>query len=399
MSEKFVYADHAATTAVTDTALAAMLPHFTRDYGNPSSLYRFAQEGKTHLEEARAQVAACLNAKPEEVYFTSGGTEADNWALRGVAELMALKGKKTGHIITTAIEHHAILHTAQWLEKQGYEVTYLPVDGDGLVDPANLEQAIRPDTILISVMAANNEIGTIQPIAEIGAIARAHKVLFHTDAVQAVGHIPVDVEAWNVDLLSLSGHKFGGPKGIGALYMKKPLRLPALIQGGGQEKGRRSGTENVPGAVGMAAALKEAVDHLPEESARLAALRDKLIAGLSKLPYTRLTGHPVKRLPGTASFVFEGVEGEALLLHLDAKGICASSGSACSSASLDPSHVLLSIGLPHAIAHGSLRLSLGAENTEEDVDYILKEVPAVVAYLREMSPVWDKEAQKPTWEL
>ena len=399
MSEKFVYADHAATTAVTDTALAAMLPHFTRDYGNPSSLYRFAQEGKTHLEEARAQVAACLNAKPEEVYFTSGGTEADNWALRGVAELMALKGKKTGHIITTAIEHHAILHTAQWLEKQGYEVTYLPVDGDGLVDPANLEQAIRPDTILISVMAANNEIGTIQPIAEIGAIARAHKVLFHTDAVQAVGHIPVDVEAWNVDLLSLSGHKFGGPKGIGALYMKKPLRLPALIQGGGQEKGRRSGTENVPGAVGMAAALKEAVDHLAQESARLSALRDKLIAGLSALPYTRLTGHPVKRLPGTASFVFEGVEGEALLLHLDAKGICASSGSACSSASLDPSHVLLSIGLPHAIAHGSLRLSLGAENTEEDVDYILKEVPAVVAYLREMSPVWDKEAQKPTWEL
>ena len=399
MSEKFVYADHAATTAVTDTALAAMLPHFTRDYGNPSSLYRFAQEGKTHLEEARAQVAACLNAKPEEVYFTSGGTEADNWALRGVAELMALKGKKTGHIITTAIEHHAILHTAQWLEKQGYEVTYLPVDGDGLVDPANLERAIRPDTILISVMAANNEIGTIQPIAEIGAIARAHKVLFHTDAVQAVGHIPVDVEAWNVDLLSLSGHKFGGPKGIGALYMKKPLRLPALIQGGGQEKGRRSGTENVPGAVGMAAALKEAVDHLAQESARLSALRDKLIAGLSVLPYSRRTGHPVKWLPGTASFVFEGVEGEALLLHLDAKGICASSGSACSSASLDPSHVLLSIGLPHAIAHGSLRLSLGAENTEEDVDYILKEVPAVVAYLREMSPVWDKEAQKPTWEL
>ena len=399
MAERFIYADHAATTAVTDTALAAMLPHFTRDYGNPSSLYRFAQEGKTHLEEARAQVAACLNAKPEEIYFTSGGTEADNWALRGVAELMALKGKKTGHIITSAIEHHAILHTAQYLEKQGYEVTYLPVDQDGLVDPANLEAAIRPDTILISVMAANNEIGTIQPIAEIGAIARAHKVLFHTDAVQAVGHIPVDVEAWNVDLLSLSGHKFGGPKGIGTLYMKKPLRLPALIQGGGQEKGRRSGTENVPGAVGMAAALKEAVDRLPEESARLAALRDKLIDGLSKLPYTSLTGHPVKRLPGTASFVFEGVEGEALLLHLDAKGICASSGSACSSASLDPSHVLLSIGLPHAIAHGSLRISLGADNTQEDVDYMLKEVPAVVAYLREMSPVWDKEAQKPTWVL
>ena len=399
MAERFIYADHAATTAVTDTALAAMLPHFTRDYGNPSSLYRFAQEGKTHLEEARAQVAACLNAKPEEIYFTSGGTEADNWALRGVAELMALKGKKTGHIITSAIEHHAILHTAQYLEKQGYEVTYLPVDREGLVDPAAVEGAIRPDTILISIMAANNEIGTIQPIAEIGAIARAHKVLFHTDAVQAVGHIPVDVEGWNVDLLSLSGHKFGGPKGIGALYMRKPLRLPALIQGGGQEKGRRSGTENVPGAVGMAAALKEAVDHLPEESARLTALRDKLIAGLSKLPYTSLTGHPSKRLPGTASFVFEGVEGEAPLLHLDAKGICASSGSACSSASLDPSHVLLSIGLPHAIAHGSLRLSLGPDNTEEEVDYILKEVPAVVAYLREMSPVWDKKAQKPTWEL
>ncbi len=399
MRDTMIYADHAATTAVTDTALTAMLPHFTRDYGNPSSLYRFAQEGKTHLEQARAQVAACLNTRPEEIYFTSGGTEADNWALRGVAELMALKGKKTGHIITSAIEHHAILHTAEYLEKQGYEVTCLPVDRDGLVDPAAVEAAIRPDTILISVMAANNEIGTIQPIAEIGAIARAHKVLFHTDAVQAVGHIPVDVEAWNVDLLSLSGHKFGGPKGIGALYMKKPLRLPALIQGGGQEKGRRSGTENVPGAVGMAAALKEAVDHLPEEMARLSALRDRLIAGLSALPYASLTGHPVKRLPGTASFVFEGVEGEALLLHLDAKGICASSGSACSSASLDPSHVLLAIGLPHAIAHGSLRLSLGAENTGEDVDTILREVPAAVAYLREMSPVWDKETQRPTWEL
>ena len=399
MSEKLIYADHAATTAVTDTALAAMLPHFTRDFGNPSSLYRFAQEGKTHLEQARAQVAACLNAKPEELYFTSGGTEADNWALRGVAELMALKGKKTGHIITSAIEHHAVLHTAQYLEKQGYEVTYLPVDGDGLVDPAAVEAAIRPDTILISIMAANNEIGTVEPIAEIGAIARAHNVLFHTDAVQAVGHIPVDVEAWNVDLLSLSGHKFGGPKGVGALYMRKPLRLPALIQGGGQEKGRRSGTENVPGAVGMAAALKEAVDKLPQESARLSALRDKLMAGLTALPYAKSTGHPTKRLPGTASFVFEGVEGEALLLHLDAKGICASSGSACSSASLDPSHVLLAIGLPHAVAHGSLRLSLGPDNTEEEVDYILNEVPAVVAYLREMSPVWDKEAQKPTWEL
>ncbi|MBM6925917.1 cysteine desulfurase NifS [Pseudoflavonifractor phocaeensis] len=399
MSRHMIYADHAATTAVTDTALKAMLPHFTTAYGNPSSLYRFAQEGKSDLEMARAQVAACLNAKAEEIYFTSGGTEADNWALRGVAQLMALKGKRTGHIITSAIEHHAVLHTAQYLEKQGWSITYLPVDGDGLVDPAAVETAIRPDTILISVMAANNEIGTIQPIAEIGAIARAHQILFHTDAVQAVGHIPVDVEAWNVDLLSLSGHKFGGPKGIGALYVKKSLRLPALIQGGGQEKGRRSGTENVPGAVGMAAALKEAVEHMPEESARLAALRDKLIAGLEGLPYTRLTGHREKRLPGTASFVFEGVEGEALLLHLDARGICASSGSACSSASLDPSHVLLAIGLPHAVAHGSLRLSLGRDNTQADVDAMLNEIPDVVAYLREMSPVWDRDAEKPTWEL
>ena len=399
MKHTMIYADHASTTALSPKALEAMLPYFTQNYGNPSSLYAFGQQAKSDLEEARAAVARCLNARPEEIYFTSGGTEADNWALRGVAELMALKGRKTGHIITTAIEHHAILHTAQYLEKNGYEVTYLPVDGDGMVDPAAVEAAIRPDTILISVMAANNEIGTIEPIAEIGAIAKAHKVLFHTDAVQAVGHIPVDVEAWNVDLLSLSGHKFGGPKGVGVLYMRKPLRLPPLIHGGGQEKGRRSGTENVPGAVGLAAALTEAVENLPAESARLAALRDKLMAGLSTLPYTRATGSLTHRLPGTASFVFEGVEGEALLLHLDARGICASSGSACSSASLDPSHVLLSIGLPHAIAHGSLRISLGPDNTEADVDYLLKEVPAVVNYLREMSPVWDKEAQKPTWVL
>ena len=399
MKHTMIYADHASTTALSPKAMEAMLPYFTQNYGNPSSLYAFGQQAKSDLEEARAAVARCLNAKPEEIYFTSGGTEADNWALRGVAELMALKGRKTGHIITTAIEHHAILHTAQYLEKNGYDVTYLPVDGDGMVDPAAVEAAIRPDTILISVMAANNEIGTIEPIAEIGAIAKAHKVLFHTDAVQAVGHIPVDVEAWNVDLLSLSGHKFGGPKGVGVLYMRKPLRLPPLIHGGGQEKGRRSGTENVPGAVGLAAALTEAVENLPAESVRLAALRDKLMAGLSVLPYTRATGSLTHRLPGTASFVFEGVEGEALLLHLDARGICASSGSACSSASLDPSHVLLSIGLPHAIAHGSLRISLGPDNTEADVDYMLKEVPAVVSYLREMSPVWDKEAQKPTWEL
>ena len=396
---RFIYADHAGTTALSRTALAAMTPYFTEQYGNPSSLYRFGQEAKADLEQARADIAACIGAKAEEIFFTSGGTEADNWALKGVAELMALKGKTTGHIITSAIEHHALLHTAQHLEKQGYAVTYLPVDELGRVSPADVEAAIRPDTVLISIMAANNEIGTIQPVAEIGAVARKHKVLFHTDAVQAVGHIPVDVEAWNVDLLSLSAHKFQGPKGVGALYVRRPLRLPPLLHGGGQEKGRRSGTENVPGVIGMAAALKEAVAHLEAEGARLSALRDRLIDGLTRLPYTRLTGDPENRLPGTASFVFEGVEGEALLLHLDAKGICASSGSACSSASLDPSHVLLAIGLPHAIAHGSLRLSLGADNTDADVDAMLEAVPEVVAYLRNMSPVWDAAEQKPTWVL
>ena len=392
---RIVYADHAATTALSDTALKAMLPYFNQSYGNPSSLYSFAQQAKSDLEAARAQVAACLNAQPEEIYFTSCGSESDNWALRGVAEQKKDKGR---HIITSAIEHHAILHTARYLEKQGFEVTYLPVDGQGRVDPAAVKAALRPDTILISIMTANNEIGTIEPIAEIGAIAREAGVLFHTDAVQAVGHIPVDVQAWKVDLLSLSGHKFRGPRGMGALYVRKGVRLPPLMFGGGQEKGRRAGTENVAGAVGLAAALREATDGLAAESARLSALRDKLAAGLGRIPYSRLTGDPVNRLPGTASFVFEGVEGEALLL-LDARGICASSGSACSSASLDPSHVLLAIGLPHAIAHGSVRLTLGAENTEEDVAYLLQEVPRVVQYLREMSPVWDKAAGKPTWEL
>ena len=394
---RFIYADHAGTTAMSQTALAAMTPYFTEQYGNPSSLYRFGQEAKADLERARADIAACIGAKPEEIFFTSGGTEADNWALKGVVELMALKGKTTGHIITSAIEHHALLHTAQHLEKQGYAVTYLPVDAQGWVDPAAVQAALRPDTVLISIMAANNEIGTIQPVAEIGAVARKHKILFHTDAVQAVGHIPVDVEVWNVDLLSLSAHKFQGPKGVGALYVRRPLRLPPLLHGGGQEKGRRSGTENVPGVIGMAAALKEAVAQLEAEGARLSALRDRLISGLTRLPHTRLTGDPANRLPGTASFVFEGVEGEALLLHLDARGICASSGSACSSASLDPSHVLLAIGLPHAIAHGSLRLSLGADNTDADVDAMLEAVPEVVAYLRNMSPVWDAAEQKPTW--
>lgn len=394
---RFIYADHAATTRLSRRALEAMMPYFQDDYGNPSSLYAFGQEAKSRLEEARSEVAAHLNAKPEEIFFTSGGTEADNWALKGAAELGAVKGKK--HIITSAIEHHAILHTAQYLEKQGFSVTYLPVDELGRVDPEAVKAAIRPDTALISIMAANNEIGTVEPIAEIGAAARAAGVLFHTDAVQAVGHIPVDVAAWGCDLLSFSGHKFGGPRGVGGLYVRKGLRLPPLVHGGGQEKGRRSGTENVAGAVGMAAALTESAADMEAEARRLAALRDRLLDGLGRLPYTKVTGDREHRLPGTASLVFEGVEGEALLLHLDAKGICASSGSACSSASLDPSHVLLSIGLPHAVAHGSLRLSLGADNTEADVDYLLKEVPAVVSYLREMSPVWDKAAQRPTWDL
>lgn len=393
---RFVYADHAATTSLSPKALAAMTPYFQQAYGNPSSLYAFGQQAKTDLDAARADIARCLNARPEEIFFTSGGTEADNWAVKGVAELRSGKGK---HIISTAIEHHAILHSLQHLEKQGFQVTYLPVDGLGRVDPAAVKAALRPDTILISVMAANNEIGTIEPITQIGAIAKEAGVLFHTDAVQAVGHIPVDVQAWGCDLLSLSGHKFHGPRGVGALYVRKGLRLPPLVHGGGQEKGRRSGTENVAGAAGMAAALVEAVERMPQESQRLSALRDRLIQGLTQIPCSRLTGDPAHRLPGTASFVFEGAEGEALLLHLDAKGICASSGSACSSASLDPSHVLLSIGLPHAVAHGSLRLSLGAENTDEDVDYLLREVPAVVEYLRKMSPVWDDKAQKPTWQL
>ena len=394
---RFLYADHAATTALSPRALEAMTPYFRDAYGNPSSLYTFGQQAKSDLDAARAEVARCLNAKPEEIFFTSGGTESDNWALKAVAELRGGKGR---HIITSAIEHHAILHTLEHLEKAlGFSVTYLPVDSLGRVDPQAVKAAIRPDTILITVMAANNEIGTIEPIAEIGAIAREAGVLFHTDAVQAVGHIPVDVSAWNCDMLSLSGHKFHGPRGVGALYVRRGLRLPPLIHGGGQEKGRRSGTENVAGAVGLAAALREAVDGLEARSVLLAARRDRLIEGLTRLPCSRLTGDPVYRLPGTASFVFEGVEGEALLLHLDAKGICASSGSACSSASLDPSHVLLAIGLPHEVAHGSLRLSLGEENTDEDVDYLLQAVPEVVEYLRNMSPVWDKAQQKPVWNL
>ena len=389
-----VYVDHAATTPLSLVAQEAMEPFWNQRFGNPSSLYRFGQDAKTDLGEARAVIARCLNAEPGEILFTSGGTEGDNWALKGVAELKRNKGR---HIITTAIEHHAILRTAQYLEKQGCEVTYLPVDRLGRISPQQVCDAIRPDTILISVMAANNEIGTIEPISEIGSIAKEKGILFHVDAVQAVGHIPVDVKAWGCDLMTFSAHKFYGPAGVGGLYMRKGIRLPPLIHGGGQEKGLRSGTENVAGAIGMAAALQESIEEMEKERPRLSALRDRLLDELSKLPYTQVTGDRECRLPGTASLVFEGVEGEALLLLLDARGIRASSGSACSSAALDPSHVLLAIGLPHEVAHGSLRLSLGRENTEEDVNYLLEQIPQVVNYLREMSPVWDASTQKPVW--
>ena len=382
-----IYADNAATTKLSPVALEAMMPYLTGEYGNPSSLYRFAGAARKALEEARADIAACLNAEPGEIVFTSGGTESDNWALRGVAEAL---GKRGRHILVSAIEHHAILHTAHWLKKQGFEVEELPVDGDGKVLPEKLEKAIRPDTILVSIMLANNEIGTIQPIKELAAIAHAHKAVFHTDAVQAVGHIPVDVKDLGVDLLSLSGHKFHGPRGTGVLYVKKGTPILPFIHGGGQEKNRRSGTENVAGVVGMAAALKEQTANMEKEADRLTALRDRLIAGLLKLPKSRLTGHPTDRLPSIASLVFECIEGESILLQLDARGICCSSGSACSSTSLEPSHVLLAIGLPHEIAHGSVRLSLGEDATEADVDAIIENLTQVVNNLRAMSPIWDE---------
>lgn len=383
---RFVYADHAATTRLSDKALTAMMPYLTEIYGNPSSLYRVGQQARAALEEAREKTATCLNARTDEIFFTSGGTESDNWALRGVFEARKARGK---HIIITAIEHHAILHTADELRRQGAEVTCLPVDAMGRVSPDDLRAALRPDTILVSVMAANNEVGTIQPIRELAAIAHENGTLFHTDAVQAAGHIPVDVKEWGVDLLSLSAHKFHGPRGVGVLYIKKGTPILPVIYGGGQEKGRRSGTENVAGVVGLAAALAEAVEKLPAEAARLAALRDKLIGGLLQIPASHLTGHPTERLPGLVSLVFECVEGESILLRLDGCGICASTGSACSSASLEPSHVLLAIGLPHELAHGSVRLSLGADTTEADADYILEHLPRVIAGLRAMSPLWD----------
>ncbi len=385
---KTIYADNAATTAMSDAALRAMMPYLKEVYGNPSSLHTAGQTAKEALERARADIGGCLNADPREIYFTSGGSESDNQAIRSCAENGAVKGKK--HIITTAFEHHAVLHTVKKLEKEGFEATYLGVGADGFVTAEQVKNAIRPDTALVTVMYANNEVGTIQPIREIGAVCRQAGVVFHTDAVQAVGHIPVDVKADNIDMLSLSAHKFHGPKGAGALYCRRGLPLKTFIEGGAQERGRRAGTENIGGICAMAEALKEACAGMKENTARLTALRDKIIDGLLKIPHSRLNGGRENRLPANVNMCFEGIEGEGLLLHLDARGICASSGSACTSGSLDPSHVLLALGLPHEIAHGSLRISLSEYNTEEDADAIIKAVPEVVKLLRDMSPVWDE---------
>lgn len=382
-----IYMDNAATTPVREEVLEAILPYFREYYGNASSVYAIAKESKKALERARAQVAAAIGAKPEEIYFTAGGSESDNMALRGVVNA---SGQEKKHIITTKIEHHAILHTAEYLEKKGVEVTYLGVDEFGCVSPAEVEQAIRPETILISVMFANNEIGTIQPIQEIGAIAKKHGILFHTDAVQALGHVPIDVDSMHIDLLSMSGHKLGAPKGIGAIYIRKGSRVAPLIFGGAQERKQRAGTENIPGIVGMGLAAELAVKEMDEMTEKLTALRDKLIGGiLEKIPHSRLNGHPEKRLPGNCNISFEFIEGESLLLLLDTLGVAASSGSACTSGSLDPSHVLMAIGLPHEVAHGSLRLTLDRDNTEEDVDFVLEKLPAIVQRLRDMSPVYE----------
>ena len=381
-----VYADNAATTQMSRAAIDAMLPYMETVYGNPSSLHSVGQQAAEALQNARERIAACLNASPREIYFTSGGSEADNQAILSAARLGARKGKK--HIISTAFEHHAVLHTLKKLEKEGFEIELLPVGAIGTITAQQVKSALRADTCLVTVMYANNEIGSILPIAEIGEVCREAGVLFHTDAVQAAGHVPIDVQAQHIDMLSLSAHKFHGPKGIGVLYVRQGVPLTSLIEGGAQERGKRAGTENLPAIMGMAAALEDACAHIDENTRKVSALRDRLIAGLSKIPHSALNGDPVNRLPGNVSFCFEGIEGESLLLLLDAKGICASSGSACTSGSLDPSHVLLAIGRPHEVAHGSLRLSLCEWNTDEDVDRILSAVPEVVAYLREMSPMW-----------
>ena len=382
----YVYADNAATTKMSDVALQAMMPYFTDTYANPSSLHSAGQAAKEALEEARATVARCIGCEPREIYFTSGGSEADNQAILSAAYFGARKGKK--HIISTAFEHHAVLHTLQKMEKEGFEVTYLDVSQGHNITAQQVRDAIREDTCLVTVMYANNEIGSVLPIAEIGAVCKELKVPFHTDAVQAVGHLHIDVMAQNIDMLSLSGHKFHGPKGVGALYCRRGLPLVNVIEGGAQERGKRAGTENLPAICGMAAALQDSCDHMQENMARVRLMRDKLIEGLSQIPHCALNGDPMNRLPGNVSFCFEGIEGEALLLLLDMKGVAGSSGSACTSGSLDPSHVLLAIGRVHDVAHGSLRLSISEYNTMEEMDHILKVVPEVVAYLRNMSPVW-----------
>jgi len=384
--------DYAATTYTKKEVLEEMLPYFTENYGNPSSIYSLSRTTKRAIDISRDRVAKALNAEPSEIFFTGSGSEADNWAIKGVA---FANRKKGNHIITTQIEHHAVLHTCEYLEKQGFEVTYLPVNEEGFISIDDLAAAIKDTTILVSVMFANNEIGTIQPIKEIGKLCREKKVLFHTDAVQAVGNIPIDVKDMNIDLLSLAAHKFYGPKGVGALYIRKGVRIDNLIHGGGQERARRAGTENVAGVVGLGKAIELAVSTMEEKNAKLKALRDKLIEGLLKVPYTRLNGpRGENRLPGNVNVCFQYIEGESVLLLLDDAGICASSGSACTSGALDPSHVLLAIGLPHEIAHGSLRLSLGESNTEEEVDYVLEVIPKIVQRLRDMSPLWEDVVKK-----
>ncbi len=388
MRMKTIYVDNAATTAMSDKAVEALTPYLKGVYGNPSSLHTVGQVAKEALEDARARFAKCINAEAKEIYFTSGGSEADNQCIRSAALNGLKKGKK--HIISTSFEHHAVLHTLKKLEKEGFEVTYLDVHADGLVTAEQVAEAIRPDTALVTIMYANNEIGTIQPIQEIGEVCKSAGVVFHTDAVQAAGHIPVDVKADNIDMLSVSAHKFHGPKGVGAIYCRKGILLNTFIEGGAQERGRRAGTENIGGVVSMTVALEEAVKNMAGNAVKLKKMRDRLIDGLLKIPHSRLNGDRKMRLPANVNMCFEGIEGEGLLLLLDAKGICASSGSACTSGSLDPSHVLLAIGLPHEVAHGSLRISLSEDNTDEDVDAILKAVPEVVGYLRNMSPVWEE---------
>jgi cysteine desulfurase len=391
-AQRTIYMDHSATTFVKPEVLEAMIPYFTEHFGNPSSIYGIARYSKKAIDTARVQAAKALGADPDEIYFTSGGSESDNWAIKGVA----LANRKRGnHIITTQIEHHAVLHTCQFLEKEGFEVTYLPVDQYGLVDPVDLEKAITDKTILISVMYANNEIGTIEPLVELSAIARKHKVYFHTDAVQAIGNVSIDVKSQNIDLLSLSAHKFYGPKGVGALYIKKGVRIENLIHGGGQERKRRAGTENIAGIVGLGKAIEFATADIPGHNAKIKAMRDRLIKGvLEKIPNSRLNGHPEKRLPGNFNVSFEFIEGESMLLWLDDEGICGSTGSACTSGSLEPSHVLLATGLPVEISHGSLRLTLGDANREGDVDFVLEVLPKVVKKLRDMSPLYQKNGKE-----